>query len=130
MASMVENVPAVYAKLDNRPGSLERLARVFQERRTNIDAIAAETVGSTGFVRILAQRPREVVDALKHAGIESYESQVLVASIPNKPGELFRVASEIAAAGINVESILTTADGKLALRTSDNERTAQILRKL
>lgn len=126
----VENVSAIYAKLENRPGSLERLARVFHERRVNIDAISLETVGSTGFVRILAHRPREAVDALKHAGIESYESPVVVAHVPNKPGELFRICGDIAASGINIESVVTTSDGKLAIRTSDNERTAQILRKL
>ena len=126
----VETVTTVYAKIDNRPGSLERLARVFHDRKTNIDAITAETVGSTGFVRILAHKPREVVDACKHAGIECYESQAVVASVPNKPGELFRVAGDLAAAGLNVESVFTTAEGKLAIRTNDNERTAQILRKL
>lgn len=126
----VETIPAVYAKVENRPGSLERVARVFADRRTNIDAISAETIGSTGVVRILAQRPKEVVEALKHAGIESYESQVILAQVPNKPGELSRVLADVAASGINVESVLTTTDGKLAFRTSDNERTAQILRKL
>ena len=126
----VETVTTVYAKIDNRPGSLERVARVFHDRRTNIDAIAAETVGSTGFVRILAQRPREVVDALKHVDIDCYESQAVVASLPNKPGELFRATADLAAAGLNVEAVFTTPEGKLAIRTNDNERAAQILRKL
>lgn len=126
----VENVHAVYAKLENRPGTLERATRVIGEKRINVDAIGLETVGSTGFVRILSPRSREVLDALKHAGIEAYESQVIVAHVPNKPGELHRAAADIAAAGINVESIVTTADGRLAIRTSDNERASQILRKL
>lgn len=126
----VETVTTVYAKLENRPGSLERLARVFHERRVNIDAIAADTVGSSGFVRLLTHKPREVVEALKHAGIETYESQAVLTSLPNKPGELFRATADLAAAGLNVESVFTTADGKLAIRTNDVERTAQILRKL
>jgi hypothetical protein len=126
----VENIQTVYAKLENRPGSLERCAKVIGERRINIDAISAETIGSTGIVRLVTQRPREVVDALKSAHIECYESQSLLVSPVNKPGELARVCSEIAAAGINLESVLTTPEGKLCVRTSDNERAGQILRKL
>lgn len=126
----VENIHAVYAKLENAPGSLERATRAITDRRVNIDSLSVETNGGVGFARILAQRPREVLDALQHAGFEAYESQLLLAHIPNRPGELRRAASEIAAAGINIEGVLTTAEGRLALRTSDNERAAAILKKL
>lgn len=126
----VENVAAVYAKLENRPGTLERLTKVLGERRINIDSISLETVGSTGFVRLVVQRPREVVDACKQSGIDCYESQVILVHLPNKAGELHRASADLAASGINVESILTTAEGRLAIRTSDNERAAMILRKL
>jgi hypothetical protein len=126
----VENIHTVYAKLENRPGTLERCAKVIGDRKINIDAISLETIGGSGYVRILTQRPREVVEGLKSAHIESYESPSLVISPVNKPGELARVLSEVAAAGINVESVLTTPEGKLCVRTSDNERAAMILRKL
>ncbi|HVM46004.1 MAG TPA: ACT domain-containing protein [Candidatus Thermoplasmatota archaeon] len=126
----MENVTAVYVKMENRPGALERISRVFQERRTNIEAIMAETSGPAGYVRILSPKPREMVDLLRQNGIEAYESETVVASVPNKPGEFFRVSADLAAAGINLEAVLTTPDGKLAFRTSDNERAAQILRKL
>ncbi|HUR67840.1 MAG TPA: hypothetical protein VM370_01230 [Candidatus Thermoplasmatota archaeon] len=128
--TQVETIPAIYAKIENRPGSLEQIARVFGEKRINIDCISSETVGSTGFVRVLTPRAKEVVDALRHVRIECYESQVVVAPVPNRPGELARVCGDIAATGINVESCFTTADGKLAFRTSDNERCAQLLRKM
>jgi len=126
----VENVHAIYAKLENRPGTLERATRAISDKRINIDAIGLETVGSTGLVRIISPRAREVLDALRHAGLEAYESPLILTQLPNKPGELQRAAADIAAAGINVESIVTTSDGRLAIRTSDNERAVQILRKL
>lgn len=126
----VEPLTAVYSKLENRPGSLERLSKVLAERRVNIDSIALETVGSTGFVRLLALRPKEAVEALRSAQLEAYESQFLLVGLHNRPGELARASAELAAAKINVESCITTHDGKVALRTSDNEHAAQILRKL
>lgn len=128
--SNVELVHAVYAKLENRPGTLEHVARALGEKRVNVDAISLETVGSTGYARIVTHKAKEAVRILHAAGIDAYESDTVLVSLPNKPGELARATSEVAAAGVNVESVLTTADGRLAFRTSDNERAAQVLRKL
>lgn len=55
---------------------------------------------------------------------------VNAASIPNKANELARACGELAAAGINIESVLCTPGGRVALRTSDNETSAMILGKL
>lgn len=126
----VEQITAVYAKIENRPGNLQRLTRAVAERNVNIDAISAETVGETGIVRFTTHKPRECVDALRHLGIEAYESQILVANIPNRPNQLQLATAELAAATINIEGVFTTPEGRLAFRTSDNDRAAQILRKL
>lgn len=126
----VENVSLVYAKIENRPGALHHAARALGEKRINVEALALETVGSSGFVRIQTHKPRETVEALRAAGVDAFESPSLMTSLHNKPGELGRAAAEIAAAGINIEAILTTPDHRLAIRTSDNERAAQILKKL
>ena len=96
----------------------------------NIESVILETVGGTGFVRFYTNRPKDALDALRSHQIEAYESPAVVARVPDRPGELFRATSEIAAAGINIESVSTTADGRAVFRTSDVPRTEQILRKL
>lgn len=126
----VETTHAVYVKLDNRPGTLEHMARALAEKRINVDGISLETVGSTGFARIVTHKSRETLRALHDAGVEAFESDTLVVALPNKAGQLARATAEVAAAGVNVEAVTTTADGRLAIRTSDNERAAAILRKL
>ena len=126
----VETIPSVYAKLENHPGTLERAARLLGERRINIEAISLETSGGMGFVRIVTPKAKEAVEALRSQQVEAYESPLVVAPLQNRAGELGRAAAEMAAAGINVEGVVTTADGRLAFRTSDNERAATILRKL
>lgn len=125
-----EVAPAVYVKLENRPGTLDHATRVLRDRRLNIDAMSLETVGSTGFVRILTPRFREALEALRSERIEAHETQLVLARVENKPGEMHRLASELAAAGINVEWVLTTPDGRLAFRTSDNDMAGRILAKL
>lgn len=126
----VETVHAIYARLENRPGSLQRAAKALGEHKINIDAMSGETIGNLGYVRIMTHKAREAVDALKRAGVDAYVSEMVVAHLPNKAGELARATAELTAAGINVEGVVTTADGRLAFRTSDVERTATILRKL
>jgi hypothetical protein len=126
----VEMVHGIYAKLENRPGTLERATRAITDKRVNVDGISLETFGNQGFLRVLSQRPKEVLDALRASGIEAYDSELVLASLPNKPGELHRATQEIASAQLNVEGVVCTADGRVAFRTSDNERAAQILRKL
>lgn len=126
----VETVHAVYAKLDNRPGALEHVARALGSHKINVDALSLETVGSTGYARLVTHKAKEAVRALHAVGVEAYESDAVVVALPNRAGELARATAEVAAAGVNVEAVVTTADGRLAFRTSDNERAAQVLRKL
>jgi len=125
-----EPVTLVYAKLDNRPGTLEHAMRVLGQKGINADALSLETVGSTGFLRVHAHKPQDALTLLRNAGVEAFPSEALLASVQNKPGELGRAAAELAAAGINVEAVVTTPDQRLLVRTSDNERAAQVLKKL
>lgn len=126
----VENIHTLYVKLENRPGTLHRVTKALGDHRINIDAISLETVGNGGYVRIVTPKFREAVDALRATGIEAYESPALIVSLPNRPNELAHATGDIATSGINVEGLITTTDGRLVIRTSDNDRAAQILRKL
>jgi len=126
----VEPITGVYAKVPNRPGALQNLARSLGQNGVNVDALSAETMGELGIVRFTTRKPREAVDLLRHAGVEAYETEMVLTSLLNKPNQLALAAGDLAASGINVEGVLTTTEGRLAFRTSDNERAAQILRKL
>ena len=125
-----EIIPAVYLKIENKPGTLEHASRILGERRINLDAVGLETVGALGYARFLTKKPGEAVEALRSMSVEAYQSEVVLAHLPNKPGELARACSALAAARVNVESVVGMPDGRLAFRTSDNETAARILGKL
>lgn len=126
----VELTHGVYAKVENRPGALHNVGRVLGDKKINIDALSCETLGSHGIVRLLTTKSKEATLALRQNNIDAYESELLVIHAPNMPGELGRYGAELGAANINIEGVITTAQGRLAIRTSDNEQAAQILRKL
>lgn len=126
----VQTTPALYVKLTNKPGALEQAARVLGERHINIDALSLETVGSTGYARILTPKFKEALAILQSANVEAYETELVRTTIPNKPGELARVCAELAAAGVNIEAVLASPTGEIDLRTDDNELAARIIGKL
>lgn len=126
----VELVHGVYVRIENRPGALQNVGRVLGEKKINVDAISCETLGNQGIVRLITTKSKEATAALHHHGIEAFESEFVLVHAANTPGELARLGAELGAADINIEGIVTTPIGRLALRTSDNERAAQILRKL
>lgn len=127
----VQTQPAVYAKLENRSGTLEHATSVLAEKKIPVDAITLETVGFMGAIRILTEKSQEAAEALRASGIEAHPSELLMATIPSsRPVELARIWAELAAAGVNVESVMTVRDGRLGVRTDNNELAERILGKL
>lgn len=126
----VEIIHAVYARLENRPGTLQTVAKTLGAHKINIEALSLETNGSQGYARILTPKWKEAIEHLRSANVEAHETQLAVVTLTNKPGELARATAELAAAGLNIEGVVTTMEGRLAIRTNDVERAAQVLRKL
>lgn len=125
-----EPLPAVYARLANRPGALAHAADALARRRLNVKSLGVETLDGLAFARLLVTPVEDAIAALREAGVEAYASELVAAKLPNRPGQLARAAAELAAAGVNVEAALATPDRRLAFRTSDNALAAAILGKL
>lgn len=71
--------------------------------------------------------------ALEGSGVlplAAAEKSATYLKIANKPRVLRAVSAELAAARIEIESIFTMPDGRLALRTSDDKKAMRILDKL
>lgn len=126
----VEVQHAVYASVPNTRGSLARASATLAQSRVNVDSVAFETHDGEAFLRVLTHRPHEAVAALREGGFAAFESEVAIAALHNHPGELARALSELDAAGLHVEALVTTREGHVAFRTADASRAAAILRKL
>lgn len=88
-------------KLEDKPGALAALADALGRAGVNIDALAA----TGGDVRILVADASAARKAAEGAGLRpAGEADVVVADLPDKPGELSRAARRLADAGINIES--------------------------
>jgi hypothetical protein len=91
--------------LANRPGMLAMLAERISSSGTNIEALAAYGVGEEGRVHLMVDDAVTTRSVLRRAGLSFEERDILVTTIPNRPGAVATMSRRLADAGVNIEAI-------------------------
>ncbi|MBI5252869.1 MAG: ACT domain-containing protein, partial [Euryarchaeota archaeon] len=91
--------------VENRPGALADVCEILGRNGINIRAISAEALGEGGIIRLITEDAESAKRALGSAWYKFIVSEVLPIKLPDKPGELAKVARKLANARINVECI-------------------------
>src|SRR3974377_162233 len=89
--------------LDNRPGMLARVADALAAAKINIYAISTSDTIDHTVIRMVVSDYRKALHMFEEHGTLVVEDDVLLVSGSNRPGELARIAHELAAAQINIE---------------------------
>ena len=95
----------------NKIGALADVAEALGNNGVNIESIAAQGFRDAGVIRIITSDETSAMHALmKIAAVKEGEYEikmgdVMMITIPNRPGELGKIARKIARAGINLESV-------------------------
>lgn len=99
---------------EDRPGELARIGEAMGGAGVNITALGGFTHEGSGVIGFLVSDEAGARGALRAAGIEARELEVIKVALPDEPGALARAARTLATAGLNVEFILSTgvAHGK------------------
>jgi hypothetical protein len=71
----------------------------------NIDSISSESFGEGAVTRIVTKDARSAKEALERAGLKVSEDNLLIVAMLDRPGELGKVATLLAQAKVNIESI-------------------------
>ena len=108
--------------LENRVGALAEICQIIAEKSINLIAICAIDTVEEAVLRMVPEDGPAARAALESKGFRVIETSVLAIELPNVPGATGRAASDLAAAGINVDYIYASAHpegGKaiLVLRT-------------
>ena len=110
-------------QLANRPGQLASLTRMLADAGIGIEAFAAMADGNRSNVRFIPDDDARVRRALKAAGLEWQETDVLDTFIPRGTSGLASMAEGLSDAGVNIDSMYllhTNAEGyHLAVTVSD-----------
>ena len=110
--------------LQNHPGSLAEVLSILSKAEINVDALDADAHGDFGTIHLLTNKPVLARELLEQDGYNVVEADGIELTIPNKYGELTKVAEKLAKAKVNVVSLFGTSpinggEGRLILRVND-----------
>ena len=118
--------------LENHPGSLAEILDILARAEINVDALEAEAQGDFGTVRLFTAKPDLAAQLLRQDGYDVVESDVLEIILPNRYGELVRLARRLAEGHVNVVSLFGTSppgggDGRFLLRVNNADAARKVL---
>ena len=119
--------------MKDKPGLLSGITTRLAKAKVNISAICAYAWDDTAYFDMTTDSNSKAKKALKDLKLEFEEEDVIAAEMPNRVGELDKVAKTIADAGINIGYMYaTTSAGKTStclLSTSDNKKALKLINK-
>jgi hypothetical protein len=118
--------------LDNRPGTLARLADSLAEARINIYALTTSDTVDHSVVRLVVSDYRKAIQLFEEHCALVVEDDVLMIEGSNKPGELARITHTLADARINIEYCYSATPpgakkGLMIMRVSNPVKALKVL---
>jgi len=125
-------IDQVYFYLDNTPGELVEVLRLFAREGIDMRAYSVAENNEYGVFRMIVRDPDAAVAALRRGGIDAAKNRVLGIVVPDEPGGTVKAFEALSQAGINVRYSYAFAMAQLnlafiILRVNDNARAAEIL---
>lgn len=122
----------ISVSLENHPGSLAEVCEALATAKINIEAVEAEAQGDFATARFLVSDHVAATRLLRSKGLDVVTADVVELTVPNRPGELARIARQLATAKINIVSLFgstgsKTGEGRILLRTPDIEAAKKVL---
>lgn len=118
--------------IENKRGTLLTVLNVLKEAGIQIIASTISDTQDFGIYRIICDDPERAFIVLKEQGITATITDVFAIQLVDKPGEAARVLALFAEADISIAymySFLLSGKGILVFRSSDTEKTKQIIKE-
>jgi hypothetical protein len=121
--------------LANTPGTLADLGEALGAAEVNIDGVCGFVVNGEGIAHVLVEDAAAARQALEGVGlVVRAERDVLLLDqgedFVDRPGMLGELARGIANAGVNVDLIYGTVDGRIVLGADDLDGAAEAVREM
>lgn len=118
--------------LVNKPGILARVCQQLADEKINILALSMMDSTEHGVLRLVVETPERARAALAALDVPNTETQVLIATLPNRPGALADVVERLSLAHVNVNYAYCTTGGPSGktmgvFRVSDLNKAMHIL---
>ncbi len=118
-------------KTKNDVGVLSEVTQALKEYKINLLHAWACGEGSTGFFGIVTNNNALAIKALKSIGIRTKEREILTINLPNRTGELAKVAKKLAKARINITGVTATSAHRgrvsVLITTKNNQKAKRLI---
>jgi hypothetical protein len=119
--------------MPNRAGLLSEVSAAVASAKVNINSVCGYEMENSGYFMLTTDSNARAKKALAKLGVEAKEEDVVAIEMPNKAGELQKVAKKIADAGINISYAYgTTVTGRSSIclfKTSDDAKAIKVINK-
>lgn len=92
---------------EDRIGLLADISYVLGKAGVNIESLSVDVVGKNAIVALSVKDPNRALGMLQKSGYNAAELDSIVIKIPNKPGEMTKIANMLSDEGVNVENMHT-----------------------
>ena len=116
--------------LPSKIGLLSEVSSFITAAKINIEAICAYEMGEQGFFMLITDNNTKAKKIVSNMGAEVNSEEIITVEIPNKLGELQKVAKKISDAGIDITYIYgSPVKGKmtLVLKTANEKKALKVL---
>jgi hypothetical protein len=118
--------------LDNRPGTLARVADALAAAKINVFAISTSDTVDHTVIRMVVSDYRKAVHVFEQHGTLVVEDDVLIVEGSNRPGELARIAHRLSESKVNIEYVYSATPpdakkGLMVMRVSDAKKALKVL---
>ena len=119
--------------LPNKVGLLFKVCAAVTEAKVNINVITAYKLEKKAHFMLSVDNNAKAKKALSKLKIKAKDDDVISIEMPNKVGELQKVAEKISDAGINIDYMYgTVGTGRSSIcvfKTSDDKKAIRIINK-
>jgi hypothetical protein len=122
-------------RMEDRPGTLGKLARRLADRGVNILAVQSFPSEGKSQVRLVVDNASTAKTVLDNERVSYTEEKVAQVTLPHRPGELARAASQLGDANININHVYgglepRTNQPLLIFGVADVDQASTILEKV
>ena len=89
--------------LENKPGRLSGICRTLADAGVSISTLSLADTADFGIVRMIVDDHAKGVAALSGAGFTVKETDVVKATVPDRPGGMAEIMEKLDAAGVDIE---------------------------
>ena len=99
-------VKVISVFVQNQPGKLKQITKVFAEQNINILGFSITSAKDFGVIKFIVDKPDEAYNFLKKSGFMVSLNKALGIEMEDKPGGLYKVVKFISERGVNIENAL------------------------